>query len=654
MDDDRVVISSALVFSPETVASRAFNVVFRGYEQNEVRAFLKRIADEMGAAATRDAELRRSLQEALTRAAHPEVNEDVLTNALGEHAARLLTNAREAASAMISDAETRSARVLQEAEGKIARVRSEADTLLARRTEEAERLTMGLRQAAEADARAVRERARAEAEAEVESARTQGREMVAEARSVRERMLADLTRRQRIAEAQVEQLRSVRQRLLQAYGVVRRTVDEATAELGKAESETRPVVEAAADHLATPTGSVPIVRPDDPSPGAPELPQSVGRPIRTSRPAPPSPPPPSPPPPSPPPPSPPPPSPVPSPPARSAAPPFAPSPPPPPSETGAVPTAQPGPIPSPFGGLGSVTPASGAAPSAPPSGAEVEELFARMRAGQETPGADEQPPPPATDSATEAAPTPVESPDDVAAELSEGNPSSDDESVLYRRDELLDPIDADLARQLKRVLQDEQNEVLDRLRRQRQPVAEATLPDFVSQTERYQVVAAPLLRTAAHRGAGFVAAATDGPVELKEPSERSAEEWAADLAVEIVIPLRERLEAALNEAGETPQDVGPDASIADRLSASYRQWKVQQIEQVARHHATAAFVRGAFAAAPDGTSLRWIVDDEVPCPDCDDNALAGPTPKGQKFPTGQLYPPAHQGCRCVVIATASS
>lgn len=620
MDDDRVVISSALVFSPETVASRAFNVVFRGYEQNEVRAFLKRVADEMSAAAAREGELRHSLQEALTRAAHPEVNEEVLTNALGEHAARLLTNAREAASSMISDAETRSARVLQEAEGKIARVRSEADTLLARRTEEAERLTMGLRQAAEADARAVRERARAEAEAEVESARTQGREMVAEARSVRERMLADLTRRQRIAETQVEQLRSVRQRLLQAYGVVRRTVDEATAELGKAESETRPMVAAAADHLAVRTGPVPVVRPGDPSPAAavassePQAPDPASRPIPTSRLA------------------------VQEPAAPRSAAPLRPPPPPP----------------SPFGGLGSMSPPVEATPPPPaPAGPGVDELFARMRAGQDAPGAPEDA------AASEAPPTaaekPAGSPAPSEAPQEEEAPDPDaDESILYRRDELLDPIDADLVRQLKRVLQDEQNEVLDRLRRQRQPVTDDTLPAFVSQTERYQVVAAPLLRAAAHRGAGFIAAATDEPVELAEPSERSADEWAADLAVEIVIPLRERLEAALNEAADSPGDGETDASIADQLSASYRQWKVQQIEQVARHHATAAFVRGAFAAAPEGIGLRWVVDDEVPCPDCDDNALAGPTPKGQKFPTGQLHPPAHQGCRCVLVATVPS
>jgi hypothetical protein len=49
--------------------------------------------------------------------------------------------------------------------------------------------------------------------------------------------------------------------------------------------------------------------------------------------------------------------------------------------------------------------------------------------------------------------------------------------------------------------------------------------------------------------------------------------------------------------------------------------------------------------------LRWIVDDDGgPCPDCDDDALAGPTRKGDPFPTGQLHPPAHPGCRCVLVA----
>jgi hypothetical protein len=66
------------------------------------------------------------------------------------------------------------------------------------------------------------------------------------------------------------------------------------------------------------------------------------------------------------------------------------------------------------------------------------------------------------------------------------------------------------------------------------------------------------------------------------------------------------------------------------------------------HYLVAAHERGGFLARPEGTPLRWLVDDEGPCPDCEDNALAGPTPRGERFPTGQLHPPAHLGCRCLL------
>jgi hypothetical protein len=64
----------------------------------------------------------------------------------------------------------------------------------------------------------------------------------------------------------------------------------------------------------------------------------------------------------------------------------------------------------------------------------------------------------------------------------------------------------------------------------------------------------------------------------------------------------------------------------------------------------AAFARGVLAATPDGVSLRWVVDDgEDRCPDCDDNALGGATAKGEAYPTGQIHPPAHPGCRCILV-----
>jgi hypothetical protein len=46
-----------------------------------------------------------------------------------------------------------------------------------------------------------------------------------------------------------------------------------------------------------------------------------------------------------------------------------------------------------------------------------------------------------------------------------------------------------------------------------------------------------------------------------------------------------------------------------------------------------------------------VVDEEGQCPDCDDNALAGPVTKGQPYPTGQPHPPAHPGCRCILVST---
>ena len=74
-----------------------------------------------------------------------------------------------------------------------------------------------------------------------------------------------------------------------------------------------------------------------------------------------------------------------------------------------------------------------------------------------------------------------------------------------------------------------------------------------------------------------------------------------------------------------------------------------RIERVAGDHVVAAFSLGELGIAREGTTLRWIVDDgDERCPDCDDNALAGPLPRGERYPTGQAHPPAHSGCRCLL------
>jgi hypothetical protein len=63
-----------------------------------------------------------------------------------------------------------------------------------------------------------------------------------------------------------------------------------------------------------------------------------------------------------------------------------------------------------------------------------------------------------------------------------------------------------------------------------------------------------------------------------------------------------------------------------------------------------AYGRGVYEATPADANVCWLVDPSAtPCPDADDNALAGAIAKGQPFPTGHLHAPAHPGCRCQVV-----
>jgi hypothetical protein len=76
--------------------------------------------------------------------------------------------------------------------------------------------------------------ARSDSTGELERARQRGRQMVGEAQLVRRRILEDLVRRRKVLRRQIEQLRVGRERLLEAYEVVGQTVEEATSELGVA------------------------------------------------------------------------------------------------------------------------------------------------------------------------------------------------------------------------------------------------------------------------------------------------------------------------------------------------------------------------------------------------------------------------------------
>jgi hypothetical protein len=258
-------------------------------------------------------------------------------------------------------------------------------------------------------------------------------------------------------------------------------------------------------------------------------------------------------------------------------------------------------------------------PAAVPDKAVVEDLFARIRAAR------------------------AEAVEEARLVLAEPEPeperatTNEDERALQRRDEAVADLEAKLARKLKRSLQDEQNDLLDRLRSVRGKPGPSVLPDPSEHAARHEAVALPFLAEAA-------AAASPG-------ASPDLSAIAAELVDAIVSPLRRQLERLL--AADADADDDQDTPAAERVGMAYREWKGDRVERLAGDAVAAAWSAGWFEAAPEGAVLRWVVDDQGgPCPDCDDNALAGPTPKGESYPTGQVRPPAHAGCRCLLIDVA--
>ncbi|HEX2040460.1 MAG TPA: DivIVA domain-containing protein [Acidimicrobiales bacterium] len=656
--------------SPDDVTQRTFATSFRGFDPGEVRTFLGRVAAQLREAEERAADLAERLAAAEERVAHPQLDVDTLTTALGEETARILKSAQDAAHDIRAKAEENIAQLLREAYEDASRLRADAELVLAKETEGAEAAAAEIRATAEAEATAALGRARQEAERLLGEVEAKARLMVEEAEASRARILDDLARRRRVAHAQVEQLRAGRERLLEAYRVVRTTLDEVTEELVRAESEARHAADEAArradvDPLPPPTveaepepaaGPRPEPEPESESVSAPE-PESAPEPVAEEPPLPEEP------------------GPeadatveddevVELPPSRRlvgtpVAPPVTGPPteewrmsslriirppkveePEPESESAPEPVAEEPPLPEepvPAAEVAEPEPDADERPAASTVASAVDELFARIRA--EAPAAEPEAP------AAEPEPEPVSEPQRQPAPVAEAEPAeaavpSDDEAVLQRRDGALEEVDSRLARRLKRALQDDHNDVLDRLRVHRGRVhAEALLPTAEAHPSRFREVAASLLGEAAAAGARFIEA---------DPAEAKLDDLVNGLADDVVGPLRRRLERSFDEGADEEH-----ALVVERIGAAYREAKGRRIEQLASDYAVAAFSRGTLAAVAEGSPLRWIVDDAGDaCPDCDDNALAGPTPCGAVYPTGQTHPPAHAGCRCLVVPAA--
>jgi cell division septum initiation protein DivIVA len=293
-------------------------------------------------------------------------------------------------------------------------------------------------------------------------------------------------------------------------------------------------------------------------------------------------------------------------------------------------------------------------PTGSEGGATVHDLFARIRAeGIDDDGSDQDDAGTGASTAPAAIDLTVTGDDQggaTAAEPVAGAVAVAEAQVgdrlFDRRDEVLLPVEKGLARGLKRLASDEQNEILDRLRRVKRgrPDPAEILP---------AADPAPFVDALAAEFARAVDAGAQFWAELAGTSPVAVDEHDAEVRAELDRRVQEflalhraHLEKTFAEADEAAADT---AELGDRVRASYRDWRSGSLADLAGDLATAGFTLGERRAAGEGTPWCWKVDHGgLPCADGEDNALAGEVACGEPFPTGDVTPPAHPGCRCIL------
>lgn len=197
--------------SPAAVGAAQFSVSRRGYDQEEVRDFLRMVSAELARLQERERFLESEMRAMQTRGlSDPGVlDEATVTQLLGAEAARVLAAAREASESMRQRAAESAEQLIREASHEASRVIDEAQVEAARR----------------------RADLAGEVEAEIELAKQQGREMVAEVRAYREKVLADLARRTEEARRELERLVVERERVLGAFERARLAASDVVGEL---------------------------------------------------------------------------------------------------------------------------------------------------------------------------------------------------------------------------------------------------------------------------------------------------------------------------------------------------------------------------------------------------------------------------------------
>lgn len=622
--------------SPAAVGSAAFPVNRRGFDQGEVRDFLRMVAAELARLQEREKFLESELRTMQTRgmSAPGRLDEETVTTLLGEEAARVLSTARDASTQIRDRAEESATRLVKDAAEDAARIRESAHIEAARIHEDSVR----------------------DAEQEIEMAKQQGRDMVNEARAYREKVLSELSRRRDAARSQIEQLLHGRDRLLNAFERARLASEDVINGLTEAHDEPEFIVD-----LTPTTGPVPIVNPEHPSvkpfdreeedvvtaevvidtivedstfeeeiveeivEELIETISSIDHEAILDE------------------------------------------------EVVTVPEHPVHGILEPSAAVQHIEPTTEVVDTQEDiTQTNVVSLFGRGRRANEVPEIveadvvaaetiEEEVPSVESETSTHT----VSAVDDIFARLRESSTAVvaaetktevakeapvvkakvavvAEPARFEERDEALAPLVGTMSRKLKRVLADEQNEVLQHLKLKKSSLEmDAFLGSMDDHAARYaQAVLEDVMLAA---GAGAKSVKTAGGSSRRVTQKAVSAHVASVITEGFVHKFRDETRIAIGEAE------GDRAILSSLMRDVYRGWKTDLLDQYIDDIVCSAYSKGGFLALEPGVHVAWVVDPVSGCcSECEDNSLAGAVNKGEEFPTGHEFAPAHPGCRCLV------
>lgn len=614
--------------SPAAVGSAQFNVTRRGYDQGEVRDFLRMVSAELARLQEREKFLESEMRAMQTRGlSDPGVlDEATVTTLLGEETARVLSVAREAAQQMRDRAAETAERMVREAASEVARMREEAEIEASRRRSDAS----------------------SDSESEIELAKQQGREMVNEARAYREKLLAELATRRELARQQIEELIRHRDRLKEAFERASLAASGAVGDLTDFDAAAEEFQQAVP--VVIETSPISVIKPQEVEPSnvlpfdrekfEDDVEQQVQPVSEESKP-------------------------------EIAVDEIVET----PEvinvdsvveiktvdsiETSQSPDEEPdnghrAKIVQMFGRTSRRLHPSTDKPevevqetSAPEKIEEskepeptakktsVDDLFARLRES----GAQSV----ASSVKNSTAPKKKEKPSETKVKAP--TPIEPDLKMFERRDTALVAVDEVVAKKLKRVLADEENAMLNYLQSKKAQVAlEKVLPSVENQLQNYVEATSKELVEAAMSGAQSLSKSLKADLRKKVSNTSVMQVMSKKLADDIVYPLRERIQKCVEKSA------GDASEMSSLIRTVYREWKMQQIDNLVGDISRLAYSRGAYLVLETGTKVCWMVDPNgLPCSDAEDNSLAGQVACGEKFPTGHEHPVIHSGCKCLVV-----